>query len=468
VIPSSLVDRVRLGAAVAAGKIAGEASRRLGRGGGATISGLVAGYADPQLICRLGAQLGQGSVLVTATNGKTTTARLTAALFEAGGLPVVHNRTGSNMMRGVAAALLEPASLAGTLPHGGRSVGVFEIDEVNLPLAAEMLQPRQVAILNLFRDQLDRYGEVDKVMAEWRRALRFLPADATLVLNADDPTVASLGDLWSGPCTYFGVDDVSQATPRRQGADARWCENCGSAFRYEATFYWHIGHWRCTGCGRQRPSPAVSASKVEMRRAGLDLTIETSSGALQVGSPLSGLYNVYNLLAAASVGLNAGLSPALVAETLSSASAAFGRQETLQIDGREVQVMLAKNPAGVNQIIQMLRATRDEIDLVVVLNDNLADGTDVSWIWDVDWEDLAGRARSLIASGSRAEDLALRLTYAGLTPQTTPDLRQALDEGVRQAPAGGELIVLPNYTAMLEAREYLALRAGQGHYWEKR
>jgi UDP-N-acetylmuramyl tripeptide synthase len=461
-----LARRARLAAAVSAGKLAGEASRRLGRGGGATVAGLVANYLDPGALATLGAQLGHGTVLVTATNGKTTTARLVAALFSAAGMTVAHNRTGSNMLRGVSSTLLDVAGLDGTLPEGPRSAGVFEVDEVHLPLAADALRPRQVAILNLFRDQLDRYGEVDKVLAEWQRSLEFLEPESTLVLNADDPSVASLADLWSGRSVFFGVDDLAQATPRRQGADARWCEDCGGGFHYDATFYWHIGHWRCTSCGRARPTPDVRATAVESRRDRLRIEMETPAGAATVTSSLTGLYNVYNLLAAAAVGLNAGLDLDLVAETLSAASAAFGRQETLAIDGRQVQVMLAKNPAGVNQIIQMLRATREQLDLVVVLNDNLADGTDVSWIWDVDWEDLAGCARTLIATGSRAEDLALRLTYAGLHPETVAGLRAALDVGVQRTPPEGELIVLPNYTAMLEARDYLAARAGRGRFWE--
>jgi UDP-N-acetylmuramyl tripeptide synthase len=437
---------------VAAGKAAGAASRRLGRGGGTAIAGLVAQRLDPGLVAHLAAQLGHGSVLVTGTNGKTTTARMVSAIAREAGLRPLPNPSGSNLMRGVATALVE-------------------VDEAVLPHAAAALRPRAVAFTNLFRDQLDRYGEVDSVAELWRRALNALPPSAAVVLNADDPGVASLAPAAPGPLLLSGVDDpgVSQEGPEH-ASDFRWCLACGGELAYHAAFYGHVGHWYCPACHSSRPAPDVRATQVEPRPSGRTaLSLVTPAGEFSLELPLAGLYNVYNALAAVACGLALRAPLEAVARALSGLSAAFGRQEVFDVEGRRVEVLLGKNPTGLNEVLRTIAAREGPKHLLLFLNDGIADGRDVSWIWDADYEIMAGRTASLVVAGSRAEDLALRLKYAGFGSEVPVVSRteQALSLALAAMPEGETLYVVPTYTAMLEVRELLARRGRRPHYWEE-
>lgn len=457
--------------AVVAGKAAGAASRRLGRGGGTAISGLVAERVDPALVATLGGQLGHGSALVTGTNGKTTTARMVSAIAHEAGLLPLHNPSGSNLMRGVAAALVEEAP-GGRIRRAADRLGVFEVDEATLPQAAAALRPRAIAFTNLFRDQLDRYGEVDAVAELWRRTVAALPPATAVVLNADDPGVASLAGAATGPVALFGVEDPSFAREGPEHAsDFRWCLACGGELAYSAAFYSHVGHWQCPACGVARPAPLVAASEVRPGQAGgTALRLETPAGELALDLPLAGLYNVYNALAAVAAALALGLPLETAGRALSRFSAAFGRQEAFEVEGRRVEVLLGKNPTGLNEVLRAIAAREGPKHLLLFLNDGIADGRDISWIWDVDYEILAGQVGSLVVSGTRAEDLALRLKYAGLGGEVPIVSRaeQALAVTLAEAPPGETLYVVPTYTAMLEVRELLARRGRRPHYWEER
>jgi UDP-N-acetylmuramyl tripeptide synthase len=456
-------------AAVVAAKTAAEISRRLRVGGGTALPGLVAERLDPGFVPGLAARLGQGSVIVTGTNGKTTTAQLVRNIFAQAGMLPVANREGSNMMRGVAAALAEATAWDGRMRSRKKRIGVFEVDEATMPKVAAAVRPRVVAFTNLFRDQLDRYGEVETVAAIWREAVAAFPDDVTLVLNADDPTVASLRDCARGPVVLYGLDDVSQATGEiDHAADARWCPRCGAELEYAAVFYGHLGHWRCPSSDNLRPEPDVACTRAEPGDGGLALTIRVPAGSLDVQTHLGGTYNVYNALAAAAVAGAIGVAPAIIGEGIAGSTAVFGRQEVFTIDGREVHVTLAKNPAGLNQVLRLLPAADADLNLAVFLNDDIADGRDISWIWDADFELLAGRVRSLTVSGRRAWDMALRLKYAGVdeSPNVHHNSARALREAVHRVPEGGTLYVIPTYTAMLEVRNILAKWAGRGLFWE--
>jgi UDP-N-acetylmuramyl tripeptide synthase len=460
---------MRRTAAIVAAKTVAGLSRRLRFGGGTALPGLIAERIDPSIVPQLAAKLGRGSVLVTGTNGKTTTSRLLRGVVESGGLRAIANREGSNMMRGVAAALAEAATWGGDLRRRKKAIGVFEVDEATMPLVVRAVNPRAVVFTNLFRDQLDRYGEVETVAAIWRKAITEFPTGVSLVINADDPTVASLRDHARGPVITYGLDDTSLAVGKiEHAADARWCPKCGTELEYAAVFYGHIGHWRCPAGDNIRPQPDVSCTRAEMTATGLALTIHTAGGVIDVQLPLTGTYNVYNALAAASAGIAIGIDPAVIKKGLAGSTAAFGRQERFQIEGRDVQVLLAKNPAGANQSIRTIVAGGGPFDLVVFLNDNIADGRDISWIWDVDFELLAGHLRTLTVSGGRAWDMALRLKYAGLAdaPNVQHDAALSLRSAVRGAPEGGSVYVLPTYTAMLEVRNILGRWAGRGAFWE--
>lgn len=467
--PHTPLTPLRRSAALLAGRAAGFASRALRRGGGTALPGLVAGALDPGLAAGLASQLGGGCLIVTGTNGKTTTARMIAAIATTAGLEPLPNRSGSNLMRGVTTALMAEAGLGGRVRGASRRLGVFEVDEATLPYAVEALRPRVLLFTNLFRDQLDRYGEVDSVAACWRRTLESAARSTAVVLNADDPSVAALADVAPGPVTFYGIDDPSPGLAcAEHAADARWCPSCGGDYGYSALFYGHVGHWSCPGCGRRRPEPQVRAVGMTDEGGRTLVRVETPVGCLSLSLALSGLYNVYNAMAAAATGLALGLGPETIEKALSTVEAAFGRQESFEVDGRRVLVLLAKNPTGLNQVLRTIARGQGERRLFVLLDDDIADGRDVSWIWDADFELLTSRPGAWVLSGTRAEDLALRLKYAGVEGPAAVehDIEAALERALRETPAGGLLYVVPTYTAMLQVRELLARRGRRAHYWE--
>jgi UDP-N-acetylmuramyl tripeptide synthase len=429
------------------------ASRRLGRTGGTTAPGRLLLRLSPKALGRMADELDEGSLLVSATNGKTTTSAMLAACLERAGRPVVHNRAGSNMAWGVATALLDA-------DRGSGQLGLFEVDEAWLASVAGQVDPRLLLLSNLFRDQLDRYGELELLADRWAELVQRLDGSATLVLNADDPLVADLGRGREG-VTYFGVEDDSQALPGMQhAADSKHCRNCGHAYTYDAIYLGHMGRYRCPSCGRERPVPQVAATRVELDgMTGSRVELRTPQGPLSLSLPLPGLYNVYNAVAAAATALELGVPLATVGEALEGFSGAFGRVETIPIGGRLVSILLVKNPAGANEVLRTLTLEDGRLDLWLALNDRIADGRDVSWIWDADFEVLAGRVRRATCSGTRAEEMALRLKYAGIDAELVVDrdVERSLDAAVESA--GGErLYALPTYTALLELRDLLARR----------
>ena len=403
-------------------------SRRLGGRGGTTLPGRVLLRLDPGAIATLGKRLERGSVVVSATNGKTTTSAMLAAVLESAGARVVHNRAGSNMNWGVATALID----AGRAPG---QIGLFEVDEAWLARVARDLDPSLMLLSNLFRDQLDRYGELEVLADRWAELVAERGGRSTLVLNADDPLVADLGRERER-VVYFGVEDRSHSLEALEHAsDSKRCRNCGHEYVYDAVYLGHLGRYRCLNCGRERPVPQVAAEKVTLRgMSGSDVRITTPAGQIELRLPLPGLYNVYNALAATAAALELGASTEQVREALAGFAAAFGRVERLQVGGREVAILLVKNPAGANEVLRTLTLEGEKLDLWIALNDGIADGRDISWIWDADFEVLAGRVERITCSGTRAEEMALRLKYAGVDAELAVDrdLGRSLDAAVRQ------------------------------------
>ncbi len=452
------------GAKVAASRAIGAASRASGRGGGTTLPGRVLLRLAPDAIARLGAGLDGGTTIVSATNGKTTTAGMIAAVLEAGGRHPVHNRAGSNMTWGVATALLE---------QRGRE-GLFEVDEAWLPLVTAQLDPALIVLGNLFRDQLDRYGEMEALADEWARTVAERSGRTAFVLNADDPLIADLGrDSEERPregVAYFGIDDASQALPELQHAfDAKHCRRCGHPYAYERAFVGHLGHYSCPNCGATRPRPDVAATEIELRgMEGSRVAVRTPAGEICLELPLPGLYNVYNALAAVAASLRLGVAPERIAAALGEMRAAFGRVETIEVAGKPVSILLIKNPAGANEVLRTLRLEAGEgpVDLWIALNDRIADGRDGSWVWDADFELLADRVRRVVCAGTRAPEMALRLKYAGWPTESievVPGIGASLDRAV--AAAEGRLFALPTYTALLELRKLLADRGLAKEFW---
>jgi UDP-N-acetylmuramyl tripeptide synthase len=407
-------------------------------------------------------------VIISATNGKTTTTGMLAAVLRAEGRVPVHNRAGSNMTWGVATALLEQSG----------QEGLFEVDEAWLPRIAGELKPRLIVLGNLFRDQLDRYGELEHLADQWADLVAARAGDAGFVLNADDPLVADLGrdrDLARRPgVTYFGIDDPSQALPELQHAfDAKHCRRCGAPYVYERAFVGHLGHYSCPRCHADRPRPDVVATHVQLEgmRASR-VAVRTPQGEIQLRLPLPGLYNVYNALAALAAALRLRIPPERAATALGTMQAVFGRVETIEVDGKPVSILLIKNPAGTNEVLRtlLLEARQSDgdgaLDLWIALNDRIADGRDVSWVWDADFELLAGQVRKVTCAGTRAAEMAVRLKYAGLSPETIT-VEEAIDGSLDRAVAhaNGSLFALPTYTALLELRGLLAKRGLAKRYW---
>jgi UDP-N-acetylmuramyl tripeptide synthase len=351
----------------------------------------------------------------------------------------------------------------------GAELGLFEVDEGALPEAAERTRPRVVALFNLFRDQLDRYGELELVAERWREGVASLPDATTLVVNADDPVVSSLAEGRTR-ALRFGVDDPRHARASLQhAADSKYCVRCGTPYEYAAAYVGHLGDYRCPACGHARPALDVAARAIELR--GLlasRFRLETPAGAVEIDLALPGLYNVYNATAAASLSLALGASLEAIRAGLADFSAAFGRFERIPAGSKTVVVLLVKNPAGANEVLRTLETGVPPV-LIVALNDAIADGQDVSWIWDVDFEPILEHAGFVVATGDRAAELGLRLVYGGLPEdrlEVEPSLERALDRGLELIDAGTELVVLPTYTAMLALREILAARGLVRPYWE--
>jgi UDP-N-acetylmuramyl tripeptide synthase len=450
-----------LAAEIALARTAGRLSRLAGAGGGTTVPGKLLWKVDPGAVDRLAARLPLGSAVISATNGKTTTAAMAAEILR-GQIRLAHNSSGANLVSGVASTLLDAR---------GAELGLFEVDEAALPEVAARVRPRAVCLGNLFRDQLDRYGELEHVAAGWRTAVRELPAEASLVLNGDDPQVGELARDRAG-AVVFGVDDPSVARPSLQhAADSKYCVRCGSPYEYPAAYVGHLGDYRCPNCGHARPALSVVARNVRLQGLdGVAFRLQTPDGARDVRLRVPGLYNVYNALAAASLAGALGASLDEVTAGLERFSAAFGRFERIAVGDRGLLMLLIKNPAGANEAVRTIVDGGAPSLAVVALNDAIADGRDVSWIWDVDFEPLLANLGRLVATGDRAAELALRFKYAGMDGdaiEVIPSLERALDRGLELTPAGDELIVLPTYTAMLALRKIVAERGFVRPYWER-
>jgi UDP-N-acetylmuramyl tripeptide synthase len=442
----------------AAVRAAGALSRLAGRGGGTTLPGKLLWKLDPDAIDALARRLPQGSVAVSATNGKTTTTAMVAEILRPH-VRVAHNDSGANLVSGVASALLRA--------HG-TDLGLFEVDEGALPEVTRRLRPKALLLANLFRDQLDRYGELELVAGRWRAAVAALP-DAQLVVNGDDPQIGTLARPGG---RVFGLDDPTVARPALQhAADSKFCVRCGTPYAYAAAYVGHLGDYRCPSCGHARPTLDVAARDVELRALdGAAFTLAAAEGETRIELSLPGLYNVYNATGAAALALALGLGLDDVRAGLGRFSAAFGRFERIAVGDKRLLMLLIKNPAGANEAVRTLVEGGAPHVVVVALNDATADGRDVSWIWDVDFEPLLQGLERVVATGSRAAELALRFAYGGLDRgriEVVPSLERALDRGLDLTAAGDELTVLPTYTAMLALRRTIASRGLVTNYWER-
>ena len=471
----------RLMAATAVSKVMTRGIRRIGRGGGTALPGLIANKLDPRMLDKLARRLPAGTIVVAGTNGKTTTSRMLAEMLEAAGRGVVHNRAGSNLVRGISSAFAEQMTLLGS---GRAEIGVIETDENAFPDVVRRVQPRVVLLLNLFRDQLDRYGELETIANHWRSAVRDLSPDTTLIIDADDPNLAALANDTRARVVTFGLDVSGHALSELPHAsDAAICRVCESPLVYDALFLSHLGDYHCPNCGNRRPRLDLAARDIQLdgMRA-LRMTVrDQREGSdaidLELDVSVPGLYNAYNALAAVAAARVLGLQPDPIWTTLREFTAAFGRLERVEYAGRTLTLALAKNPVGFNEILRMIATVplRAPDALVIAINDLDADGRDVSWLWDVDFEVLADDRHdaTIFAAGLRGHDLAVRLKYADVpidrldASAAALPLSQALDQIIASTQANASIFLLLTYTALLQLRQTLADRGAVAEFWEQ-
>lgn len=441
--------------AIAVGKTILAVNKLTGSGGTAA-PGLVALKICPDLVKKLGGQLDK-NILITGTNGKTTTARMAANILKEAKINYLHNRVGSNLLRGVASTLVKNSSIFGKIDQ--EYWGLWETDEAAFPIISSQVKPQIVLITNLFRDQLDRYGEINTLASKWKKTLLKLPQNSTIILNADDSTVASLGKDLKHKVAFFGVFDPK--LPNRKldhASDATACPYCASELSFKKCYVGHMGEYHCKNCGAIQPKKDFIFPKC----------IETTTpGVLEkLKKNIPGNYNSYNLTAAFALTSVLKINKQIIIKGLLSFKSAFGRVEKIKAGQKTINLYLVKNPTGFNEVIETLIQNKKKITPLIVINDLIADGTDVSWLWDVNFEKLVPYIKEAIVSGTRADDMALRLKYTTFFPvilrkerpkdpivTIQPDLKKAVSQ-LLSTPSN-DLYILPTYTAMLKVRKIL-------------
>lgn len=428
------------------------AINRLTGSGGTAAPGLIALKICPDMVKRLGNQLDK-NILITGTNGKTTTARMVSSILKQANINHFHNRVGSNLLRGVASTLLKNSSISGKMPKG--FYGLWETDEAAFPIISKQTKPIAVLITNLFRDQLDRYGEINTLADKWKKALLKLPSGSVVLLNADDATVAGLGKNLKTKVLYFGLSNPQ--LPNREpdhASDAANCPVCMSELTFSKCYLGHMGSYSCPKCGHIQPKKDFTMVKNNRQI----VQIKTPRKIVSFKNSLPGVYNLYNFTAAASLASLLSIKEADITHALSNFKSAFGRVEKIKAGEKTLNIFLVKNPTGFNEVIETLIKNKKKITPLIVINDLIADGTDVSWLWDVNFEKLAPYLKKPIVSGTRAYDMALRLKYTTSPPQEKiiaiqPNLKKAIDQLLKSGDQN--TYILPTYTAMLQTRKIL-------------
>ncbi|MDO8486962.1 MAG: MurT ligase domain-containing protein [Candidatus Curtissbacteria bacterium] len=421
-------------------------------GGGTAAPGYYALKIDPNLTQKLAKNLDK-NILVSGTNGKTTTSRLISQILSQKH-QVVHNRQGSNLIRGIASTLLKNSSI-----KKQNGIGIWEVDEAALAEAVAQTSPDIIVFLNLFRDQLDRYGEVNSLRTKWQKIVSTLPKSTTLILNADDPGISYLAKFAKCKVAFFGIQDKKINLPEVSNVgDTRYCPNCSQKLIYSIQFSSHIGHYQCSNCGFKRPKPQISASNLKFSpdfSTTVQFTIHYSLFTIHYNLP--GLYNVYNVLAACAVSSALQITSAEIKTKIASFSPAFGRFQKIKVKNKNILIFLVKNPTGTNEVLRTL-ATQKNLNLLTILNDNYADGKDVSWIWDTNWEIVVPSVKNISVSGIRGWDLANRLKYAGFKLNKNSvykDINYSIEKSLEKLNSNDTLIILPTYTALLSVQKTL-------------
>ena len=440
----SFFDRFRLGVAVAVAKTVTALVRSLRLGAASVLPGEIARRLHPNLLQLLSRQVKHGVIFIAGTNGKTTTSLLLRTMLERQGWRIAHNAAGANLVNGLMTALLANTNLIGQL---SADYAILEVDENILPKVLPSIQPKFILCLNLFRDQLDRYGEVDTISQRWKDAIAQLPKETVVILNGDDPTLSYLGQQLPQRVLSFGLSEPEAYLDEIPHAvDSIYCPRCGHSLDYQGVYLSHQGDFHCPSCGFEKSKLAIDSRKWP-----------------QI---LIGIYNKYNTLAAVLAAQEIGVDADTLLDTIKNFHAAFGRSEELEVAGKKVRILLSKNPVALNETIRAVNQQRSNggsSTTLMVLNDRTPDGTDVSWIWDVDTEKLVEKGGTVVVSGDRVYDMALRIRYSQAEENVCKlivkeDLQDAIATALEHTPTGETLHILPTYSAMLEVRGILTGR----------
>ena len=459
----ALQDRV----ALIFGRFAGQIVRLRRKEGATALPGLVGGLISKKLLYSLSQNMADGVVTISGTNGKTTTTNFLNLILENAGFNTLTNTAGSNLERGLISAYTDAVNAWGGYPKNKQQVGLFEVDEAELASTFNQLNPRVSTFLNLFRDQLDRYGEVDNLALRWQDMIKAKGEYGSIVINVDDPNICRLQECTTGEVITFGIeDDNLKIEDLYNVKDARFCAR-GSVLKYDNLYMSHLGQWRCDCCTVFRPKPKVRAQNISLKNgsSGFDLVIDDIRHKIIINMP--GLYVVYNALAAAATAYALEVDIDLIASTLNAVKPPQGRQEIFLVDQKEIRILLTKNPTGFNETIKIIMPDSEsiEVNLLAILNDGIQDGEDVSWIYDADIERLKKYNIDLVCSGIRANDFALRWHLAGINPRLVcSNIEESLDRALDNVPLGGRLDVIATYTAMLQIRSILVSRSRKADY----
>jgi lipid II isoglutaminyl synthase (glutamine-hydrolysing) len=476
--PAPPSSQARFALALAAGKVAGTASRVLGVGGGTSFPGAAARWIDPHVLQKAAAASDARKVIVTGSNGKTTTCRMLAALAQAGGLRVTQNRSGSNLLQGVISAAVQATDLRGRMDA---QLLLLEVDEATARLVAPEVRPDTFLITNIFRDQLDRFGELYSMAKMLEGVIEALPASATVVLNGDDPLVASLAPGAPARRLYYGIqaggeagDSIGTQVPEH-AADSIRCVRCQHLLSYRVVYLSHLGDYWCEECGNARPALDIAVTAVRPSpEAGAEITVDTPAGTFPLQVPLPGMHNVYNAAAALAAGMALSLprplEPAKARRAMAGLRPAFGRLEEIRAGERQVVLAFVKNPTAYNATLREVLQRPGRKHVLAAHSNTVVDGEDFAWLWDVDVEQLVPQLASLVVSGTRAEEVALRFKYAGAPAsamQVLPNRSAALDMALTEAPPGESLYIFAGYTPMRELRGIMQRRGWVPPTWKE-